>query len=1629
MPIQDEVFRTDLFDTTYQDMAGENFRVELISEETLYTGLADTVNTGVGSGYAVSYTVPLNSNLDTRGTIQYLYENPSTGIAFKTAGSAMTYFLANFTAGVDYVDGSETEFEFGLSEHAYSIKMDMNQPGIEMTWNGTFDRYNPINGSSCTISFKVTEAQADILDNALLRKEGNLRIRIWKDTDIFWYGYALPETVASTIDEGRVDYDITFTDGLGLLASKPFIEDDGTEVKRQISVLDAIHLCLQKIPSNDLYRDDTTNVYSQEYIEVYGAPQKVRNEATTDNDGNPLEGNYNFWDVTTDDPFATTFFWSTSVDSLVKKDKKDVQHHGKVTQASCLDVLKNILMAFGMEICLFNGHWVIYSRPEMLENYAPKRWTYYWAKTSGEISTGDANGTLSEAVTALNSLQAALSTRKVVYNYDGPLLRAVNVSTLVEQDIWPDKSGRISFNTIEALGNGQNVAVTMWFDQSGKGRHAKVVGYDAGTWSINNCPLIAEGNSIDTTVNVPTGYNSPMLIFDGINDSFTIDSAVVDGTTGRTLTAGAFMRYDGSTSINTIVCQPKDGAESGNGIAWAFSMEDLGSAQFRLTNRVYGNEIYTASNTLLIPAVVSTTLPDSSTVADFKAYLNGTELSLDSSSNPTQAIDTSTTPNETYIGRYQLNAATAATYYFDGEMAEVIIYDDFRDDLRQTIEDNTTDYLDGTVPTVTEAGLYPIEYIADATYSGKNLSDYGAISKRANKKFNIATRSVKLEHKDQGGDILFSTGHRAFGSEEANWGQGHTPLIASGYNSYDSSFDTLEVDSTNRLGYTTAGNAYVDPTTEGTKLHLDNWGRGGQRFRTSGKWKRSDELSEWQNKWYNVTNPWKDATNYLQQGTHYNGRYVGPRSQTITDLNLEAGTPIKIALEGVLNFENTNAFTKPDKTFVAGSVPVFRARVEVQDKDGNKWRLFRPVRTYDQWSDGSEHQIPIKTTGSFGGTQINYSEFKGIVENDGTGASDTDYFDGTVGASRAVGYYYVVNSHDNDYDVQVVYWTGTVVSPINTAVLFENTSSNRVPYYIKDEDNDGDATYGNWIPHPDNNITNTATTAQWDDAWFEVLGNKDGNVREKEGYEFTAKQLEFKGYAPMNVKHITGDDETDQVESFEWNQSDDRNRCLCVGNFEVDLPGTLGETEIEQMYVEFGTELFAPMRGPRPVGSYAKEPVGAGGLLNGFALLRSANADGTGGYNTYMGGSSFYSVSSSIQKFGVTSFSLEVEGEDRATSYLSYADGGKGEEGMFLGSTIFGARFSGFTQNTLGRLTGYLMNEEGALEGVGWHRLKWRRHHDTDTIEDALAAGQVWTSLHELVTWQWLNMTGQVRKVLMVDTLPTVNMNLSGPVCPYLPMQQDNLLSNVYGITSQVMPGRITWSLGNGNRIDMLELGGYEAFSPFSGSDSDYKPDTVGVSPTKPSVSPVSSTVNFGLPFISVQGSGSGSYSNLTEDGNDHYYLGGSGHYGTPSAQYQMNFTDGEVEILESGMYSITASADIRSDNIATFNDDGDIPHLNVYKGTSTGFTINGLSKLVTITKGFASTAEDEEQHLSGAVVVYLEAGDFIKFGIESLDRSGTAEAWESTKDSTLNGFAISGVNIIQNTDYGETIPSAPSFG
>ena len=248
----------------------------------------------------------------------------------------------------------------------------------------------------------------------------------------------------------------------------------------------------------------------------------------------------------------------------------------------------------------------------------------------------------------------------------------------------------------------------------------------------------------------------------------------------------------------------------------------------------------------------------------------------------------------------------------------------------------------------------------------EELEDYAAPQEGMTKSFLLPFRTVKMTHERSSSDVLYGT----WSSNEPGapaWSQDSFHKVAPQHASspVDSASSDLLKFGDFRLGY--KGNTPQKRVKrQGTAWTLEhayyvdsysfdlNGGSQGVNLSARAQHKRVED----------------GVTGGGPNPTFFDGRYIGPDSAEITNVDLEAGETISIEMGGYV--ENGRLDEHIGNTYV------FHHRIELTQDDGTLYRLRRHVITQDRWTDtGTERKTTIDGSNS---------------DVDKTWAGDMDYY-------------------------------------------------------------------------------------------------------------------------------------------------------------------------------------------------------------------------------------------------------------------------------------------------------------------------------------------------------------------------------------------------------------------------------------------------------------------------------------------------------------------------------------------------------------------------------------------------------------------------------------------------------------
>lgn len=234
------------------------------------------------------------------------------------------------------------------------------------------------------------------------------------------------------------------------------------------------------------------------------------------------------------------------------------------------------------------------------------------------------------------------------------------------------------------------------------------------------------------TASIGTLNNKPFVTFDGTDD-YINGPNIISGNTGRTIFVVA---KTASGNSGTLLQLHEDGGTGGNGTRFNITPE----VGIRVAS---GNQLFNEGFGSSDFRIVTLNMHDGDTVGGIDMYLNGGNVTLLSSLNPYRVINTGT-------GNTQIGYSVHINRYFDGDIAEIIAYNNELDTAQRIIIDN---YL---------AAKYDIEYEFDYyAYEGTHNYDIAGIGRQSSTDLHATAMSdnmVKISNAvdlDDGEYLLF----------------------------------------------------------------------------------------------------------------------------------------------------------------------------------------------------------------------------------------------------------------------------------------------------------------------------------------------------------------------------------------------------------------------------------------------------------------------------------------------------------------------------------------------------------------------------------------------------------------------------------------------------------------------------------------------------------------------------------------------------------------------------------------------------------------------------------------------------------------------------------------------------------
>ena len=282
-------------------------------------------------------------------------------------------------------------------------------------------------------------------------------------------------------------------------------------------------------------------------------------------------------------------------------------------------------------------------------------------------------------------------------------------------------------------------------------------------------------------------------------------------------------------------------------------------------------------------------------------------------------------------------------------------------------------------------------------------------------------------------------------------------------------------------------------------------------------------------------------------------------------------------------------------------------------------------------------------------------------------------------------------------------------------------------------------------------------TTNYDDAWYEILIPHEATNNTGDGWGATTVPLTIQygnqtNYAPVGCK-IQGEDNGTGVILEEG--GDEHLFHYMYDDISIPLPTESNNAiiDFEEFRFEMGFQMYEPDHGPRPNTSATN----TGDWDDSNPVWRSANADGTGGYDSYSGSTDRWKTRP--QWIQVTGCRVTLGDGSESYDITTRVDGGDGYEIMNIGSSRLGSRAEFVNNHVAGTL--WAMNKNSDADGDfdfaggGFQeQLQWRGHRAGDT-EAPNIPETYYDSLHSYVCNAYMDIFGEHRKVYDMNLIPT----------------------------------------------------------------------------------------------------------------------------------------------------------------------------------------------------------------------------------------------------------------------------------
>lgn len=266
--------------------------------------------------------------------------------------------------------------------------VEFNEEGFDINWKGGLKADQAIMGSKCDFTMFLNEAvRSVIMPIAFSSKEFSLCVAIRKGGAFWWGGQVHAESISELIDDGTIAVSMTASDGLGMLSSIDWRDENGDKVGTKVSARDCIWYALRQIPWTRLMATGSVVMVEHEITRpVTTASSEVF--AHTATDGNSY-GTLDYLHLN-----GETFYQSSSSEEAVifGQEFGSMRNFNPITFTDSRLVVKDIMVSLGATICFAEGSFHIFDRTRaiVLTDITSED-TIHWYKTEDHLL--DAYGT------------------------------------------------------------------------------------------------------------------------------------------------------------------------------------------------------------------------------------------------------------------------------------------------------------------------------------------------------------------------------------------------------------------------------------------------------------------------------------------------------------------------------------------------------------------------------------------------------------------------------------------------------------------------------------------------------------------------------------------------------------------------------------------------------------------------------------------------------------------------------------------------------------------------------------------------------------------------------------------------------------------------------------------------------------------------------------------------------------------------------------------------------------------------------------------------------------------------------------------------------------------------------------